>query len=160
MGHWSEFPAGLRLQLKLYPYRSVKGEPWAIPRKPLRESVVALVSSAGLILPGQKPFDKKIMGGDPSFREIPSDSTPKSMMDTHRSKSFDHRGYRRDPNLAFPLDRLKELAEEDVIGGVAPTHYSFMGSLTAVGRFVKGTAPEMVSRIKAQEVDAVLLVPV
>lgn len=160
MGDWREFRPILRAELKLYPYRQVKGNPWTPLSKPLAECRVALVSSAGLIGPDQAPFDKSILGGDPSFREIPADTSVSSLRDTHRSKSFDHRGYRADPNLAFPLDRLKELREEGFIGDVAPTHFSFMGSLTAVGRFMKTSAQTIVSRLKADQVDVALLVPV
>ncbi|MBI2061908.1 MAG: hypothetical protein HYT87_19385 [Nitrospirae bacterium] len=160
MGDWSEFPATLRVQLKLYPYRSVKDAPWSPLRKPLRECTVALISSAGFVRPDQTPFDKSALGGDSSFRELPADTDLAGLKDTHRSKSFDHSGYRRDPNLAFPLDRLKELVAEGFIGGIVDTHYSFMGSLTAVGKFVKATAPEIARRLVAQHADAALLVPV
>jgi D-proline reductase (dithiol) PrdB len=31
-------------------------------------------------------------------------------------------------NMAFPIDRLRELVEEKVIGSIAEYHYSFMGA--------------------------------
>lgn len=82
------------------------------------------------------------------------------MVDTHRSESFDHEGMHRDPNLAFPLDRLRELAEHGRIGSVNRRHLSFMGSITAPGRLVRDTAPEAARRLVADGVDAALLVPV
>jgi D-proline reductase (dithiol) PrdB len=42
--------------------------------------------------------------------------------------NFDRTGLQEDWNVAFPLERLKELAADGVIGSVAETHYSFMGA--------------------------------
>jgi D-proline reductase (dithiol) PrdB len=134
--------------------------PWAPLKKPLHQCKLALVSSAGLVLPGQPPFDKKIKGGDPSFREIPADADVKSFLDTHRSESFDHTGLRRDPNLAFPLERVRELAARGRIGSVNRRHLSFMGSITAPGRFVRDTLPPAASWLIQDGVDVALLVPV
>jgi D-proline reductase (dithiol) PrdB len=47
---------------------------------------------------------------------------------SHVSINHDRNGYRRDLNVIYPIDRLRELAEEGVIGSVADTHFSVMGS--------------------------------
>jgi len=73
---------------------------------------------------------------------------------------FDHAGIRQDPNLAFPLDRLRELAALGRIGSVAPRHLSFMGSITAPGRLIRDTAPEAARLFVEDGVQAALLVPV
>jgi len=52
------------------------------------------------------------------------------------------------------------LLEEGWIGSVSPLHFSFMGSVTAPGRLLKKTAPEVVQKLKDNRVDAVLLTPV
>ncbi|MFQ5689821.1 MAG: glycine/sarcosine/betaine reductase selenoprotein B family protein [Gemmatimonadota bacterium] len=160
MGELNEFSRKLRLYLRAYPWRRIDPVPWTPLRKPLSESRLALVSSAAFVLPDQEPFDESVLGGDVSFRQIPSDADPESLIDTHRSKSFDHTGMRTDPNLAFPLDRVRELAEAGRIGSVAPRHLSFLGSLTAPGRLVKRTAPEAAGWLVAGGVDVALLVPV
>jgi D-proline reductase (dithiol) PrdB len=82
------------------------------------------------------------------------------LVDTHRSHSFDHSGMRRDPNLAFPIDRLRELSESGRIGQVNRRHLSFMGSLTATGAFVADTAPAAAKLFAGDGVDVALLVPV
>ncbi len=69
-------------------------------------------------------------------------------------------GIERDKNLALPLDRLRELKQEDVIGEVAKRHYSLMGSITAPGRLMSITAPEIGRSLAEDRVDAVLLTPV
>lgn len=160
MGDLDEFSLPVRLFLRAYPWRRVDPVPWAPLRRPLAQARVALVSSAGFVLPGQPPFDERVRGGDPSFRWLPGDTDLRDLVETHRSESFDHAGIRRDPNLAFPLDRLRELAAAGRIGEVAPRHLSFMGSITAPGRFVRDTLPEAASALVADGVEAALLVPV
>jgi len=121
---------------------------------------VALVSSAALVAPGQAPFDDSVRGGDPTFRILASDVDLSALRETHRSHSFDHAGIREDPNLAFPLDRIRELEARGRIGSVAPRHISFMGSILAPGRFVRDSVPRMAEVLADDHVDVALLVPV
>jgi len=160
VGDLSEFSLPVRLFLRAYRWRVVDPVPWAPLRVPLARARLALVSSAGFVLPSQKPFDESLRGGDPSFREIPFDTDPATLVDTHRSESFDHAAMRRDPNLAFPLARVRELAERGRIGAPNHRHWSFMGSLTAPGRFVAKTLPRLAAAAVADGVTAALLVPV
>lgn len=160
MGDLTEFSLPLRLFLKAYPWRRIDPVPWTPLSKPLSACRVALVSSAGFVLPSQQPFDEERRGGDPSFREIPGDVDVQTLVDTHRSESFDHAGLHRDPNLAFPLDRLRELQESGRVGQVNGRHLSFMGSQTATGRFVNETAPRAAQDLAEDGVDVALLVPV
>jgi len=155
-----ELPLHYRAFLKAYRWRRIDPTPWAPLEKPLSAARLALVSSAGLTLPVQESFDDSIRGGDWSFRAIPSDVAADGFEDNHRSESFDHTGIRRDPNLAFPVDRVRELAERGTIGSVAPRHLSFMGSLTAPGRLVRDTAPRAAEVFVEDQVDVALLVPV
>ena len=160
MGDLNEFSLPVRLFLAAYRWRRIDPVPWTPLKRPLAESRLALVSSAGFVLPGQTPFNDAIKGGDWSFREIPSDADPKTLIDTHRSQSFDHTGLQRDPNLAFPLQRVLELAQTKRIGAVNHRHFSFMGSIIAPGRFVRESAPAMASALTKDGVDIALLVPV
>lgn len=155
-----EFSPVLRMFLRAYPWRQVRPVPWAPLRRPLAECRVALVSSAGFVLPTQAPFDASRRGGDASFRIVPGDVEVETLVDTHRSESFDHTGMRRDPNLALPIERLRELDQAGRIGSVSDRHLSFMGSITAPGRLVRETAPEAARRLVEDGVDAALLVPV
>jgi len=82
------------------------------------------------------------------------------MRDTHRSGSFDHSGVQADPNLAFPLDRLRELVAEGTIGSVNQRHFSMMGSITLPQRLCEESAPAVASMLEADGVDAVLLIPI
>jgi D-proline reductase (dithiol) PrdB len=160
VGDLREFSLPIRLFLRGYPWRRIDPVPWAPLRRPLRECRLALVSSAGFVAPGQAPFDPSLRGGDVSFRDIPADADPATLVDTHRSESFDHAAMRRDPNLAFPIERVRELAARGRIGSVNHCHLSFMGSILAPARLVRGTAPDAARRLVADGVDVALLVPV
>jgi len=160
MGDLSEFQTGMRLFLKAYPWRRIDPVPWTPLRRPLAESKLALVSSAGFAMPDQEPFDRSRRGGDPSFREIPSDADPSILVDCHRSQTFDHSGVQRDANLAFPLDRARELVASGRIASLARHHLSFMGGITAPARLTRQTAPAAISGLVADGVDVALLVPV
>lgn len=160
LGERSEFSLSVQLFLKAYPWRRIDPVPWTALSKPLADCRLALVSSAGFILPGQEPFDNSRRGGDPSFREIPGDTSVSNLVDTHRSAAFDHQGMREDPNLAFPLDRMRELVDAGRIGSLNHRHLSFMGSITAPGRLIRDTAPEAAQRLVDDCVDAAVLVPV
>ncbi|HEX7408875.1 MAG TPA: glycine/sarcosine/betaine reductase selenoprotein B family protein [Candidatus Binatia bacterium] len=160
MGSIDEFSLSVRLFLKAYRWRRIDPVPWTPLAQPLSQCRLAVVSSAGFVAPGQPAFDSSVRGGDVSFRDIPSEIDVQTLVDTHRSESFDHTGLREDPNLAFPIDRVRELAERGRIGSVNHRHLSFMGSITAPGRLVRDTAPEVARRLVADGVDVALLVPV
>lgn len=160
MGSFDEFSLKVRLFLKAYPWRRIEPVPWTPLRQPLAGSRLALVSSAGFILPGQERFQANLAGGDGSFREIPAYVDVSALIDAHRSPSFDHSGMDSDPNLAFPIDRARELAAAGRIGAVNHRHLSFMGSITAPGRLVRDHAPEAARRLREDGVDVALLVPV
>ncbi len=161
MGDTSEFSLTVRLFLKTYSWRKIDPVPWTPLKKLLSQCKLALVSSAGFVLPSQQPFDGSYKGGDPSFREISSTADVKTLIETHRSESFDHTGLGKDPNVGFPIDRVRELAAAGRIGSLNHRHLSCMGSITAPGRLMKETAPPAVRKLVVEDsVDAALLVPV
>jgi len=160
MGSIREFSLDLRLFLKAYRWRRIDPVPWSPLRRPVRESRLALVSSAGFVLPGQTPFDTTVRGGDWSFREIDATASAATLRECHRSHAFDHAGIQADPNLGFPVDRVREMAADGRIASVNRRHISIMGSLTATGRFTKETVPQVAGLLRQDEVDIALLVPV
>ena len=160
MATYDDLPLWLRTTLKIYPWRKIEPVPRARLRRPISEARVALVTTAGVVPPGQAGFDGGVRGGDPSYRLVDHDVDLASLGDFHRSSSFDHAGITADRNLALPLDRLRELVTTGEIGEVAPRHLSFMGSITAPGRLVRDFAPEAADLLVRDEVDLALLVPV
>ncbi len=77
---------------------------------------------------------------------------------SHVSVNYDRTGYVQDINTILPIARLGEMANEGVIGSVAETHYSFMGATDPAA--MKPHADQVAGLLKADMVDAVLLVPV
>lgn len=150
----------LKIFMRGYPWRKLGEIAPATRVKPLADCRVALVSSAGLVAPGQQRYDFKVRGGDWSWRAIPGDVDVQSLTEHHRSDSWDHTGIEADRNMGMPVDRLRELAADGVIGEAAPRHVSVMGSITAPGRFIRKTVPEIVAALAADEVDVALMVPV
>ncbi len=125
---------------------------------------MALVSTAGLSSPPDPPFDMDFerahpTKGDPSWRRIPSTASSATVEANHLH--IDTGYIERDLNVALPLDRLRELAAEGVIGAVADTHYSFMGYQGNDTRVLEEkSAPEIASALRSEEIDLVLLAPV
>lgn len=127
---------------------------WVTPR-PLRESTVAIVTSAALFGVGDEAFGS----GDTSYRFI--DRERRDLILGHWSPNFDHAGIAMDLNVVFPIDRLDELAAAGTIGAVAPRHLSFAGNQpddVATIRF--DTGPAAAAALRADGVDVVLLTPV
>jgi D-proline reductase (dithiol) PrdB len=116
---------------------------------------VAIVSTAGLHVRGDRPFG----AGGMDYRVIPGNVTAGDLVMSHMSVNFDRSGFQEDWNVAFPLDRLNELARERVIGNVAAYHYSFMGAVSPVTSY-EAKAAEMAQLLRQDQVDAVLLSPV
>ena len=160
MASLDELSLSLRLFFRAYRWRKIDPVPWTPMRKRLQEAKLALITTAGMVQPGQPDFDEAVRGGDYSFREIADDADVSALTESHRSESFDHTGVRSDPNLALPLDRLHELVRVGKVGSANHRHLSFIGSITAPGRLVAQTAPQAAQILLDDRVDAVLLLPV
>jgi len=159
MARLSDLKLTHRLFVETYPFRTVDWSPGARLPKPLAQSKLALVSSAGVHLPGQPPFDLTFRGGDFSFRELPNTLDVRQLKIAQRSSDFDQTGAREDRNLVFPLDRFRELAERGEIGGLNGRQFSFMGSISAPGRLISDSAPRVAETLREDGVDAAFLVP-
>ena len=127
--------------------------PW-VEGPALSERRVAIVSSAGLVVRGDRVF----RGRDADYREIPATVLANNLLCSHISINFDRNGFQEDWNVVFPLDRLNELAAEGAIGSVAARHYSFMGATDPMQMVER--AAEVAGKLKADHVDAVLLTSV
>ena len=153
MARIEDIPQATREVVIAIPCPELPGQPWVTP-KPLAKSRIAMISSAALHRRTEMPF----AAGSPEFRELPSTLPAADIAMSHISINYDRPGFQRDINVAYPIDRLKELAAEGVIGSVAPTHYSVMGSTDPVT--MAATADGIAARLKQEGVDAVLLCPV
>ena len=115
----ADLPLKYRFLLRTYRWRRADAVPAARLRVPLRDARVALVTSAGFVMPGDAPFDLDLPGGDWSYRTIAGDADVATLDMHHKSDAFDAAPIAADRNVAFPLDRLRALAAEGAVGGVA-----------------------------------------
>ncbi len=136
-----------------------EGIPWTPVNKSLSESVVAIATTAGVHERHDIPFDMEDREGDPTFRVIHADRSVKDLMITH--DYYDHSDADRDINIVFPLERLRELEKEGIIGKVADRHYGFMGHILGrhIPTLINRSAPGVARRLKEDRVDVLLLTP-
>jgi len=125
-----------------------------VPGKPLAERRVAIISTAGL----HKRGDLAFRPGDGSYRVIPAETAANEMVMSHISVNFDRTGFQQDLNVVFPIDRLRDLVVDRTVGSMASVHYSFMGAFPPTA--AEPHAQHLAGLLKADKVDAVLLVPV
>ena len=149
-----QMPERERKHLKELPCPTFETNPW-VEGSPLSERRVAIVSTAGLHRRKDRPYTSE--PGD-YYRIIQGDIKAAELLMSHLSTNFDHTGFQQDWNVLFPIDRLREFAEEGIIGSVADFHYSFMGALDPMQ--MEHDARRLASVLKGDHVDALLLVPV
>ena len=127
---------------------------WVTPPS-VEEATVAIVSTAGL----HRRIDPPFTVGSLDYRLIPGDTQFDDLVLSHISANFDRSAFGEDPNIDFPIERLRDLASSGEIGGVARWHYSFMGAMPDPSQFEK--AGEEIGRLMAQDgVDIAFLVPI
>ena len=129
-------------------------QPW-VTGPPLAQRRVALITTAGLHLGDDRPFFRRTG----SYRVIPGDVTGHDLFMSHSSVNFDRTGFQQDVNVAFPIDRVRELADNGVIGSLATYHYSFMGAAVDP-EDLEPTAREVAGFLRDDGVDAAMLVPI
>lgn len=121
---------------------------------PLERCTVALVTTASLHHPEQDDFAAR----DTSFRVL--DPTRRDLQLGHWSPNFDMVGFAVDLNVAFPVDRLDELAADGRIGAVAPRHLAFAGNQFDLTGVRLDSGPAAAKLLRDDGVDAVVLTPV
>ena len=136
--------------------------PWMPLSKPLADCTVALISSGGIALKTDRPFDQEgerqnPWWGDPSYRVLPRMATAHDVgvYHLHIDPSF----ALQDLNCLLPLQRLLELEEAKVIGRSALHHYSFMGYILEPKTLLDESVPAIVRHLRDDQVDVVVLVP-
>jgi D-proline reductase (dithiol) PrdB len=133
---------------------SFVSHPW-VSGPPVRERRVAIVTTAGLHGRHDRPFSRD---PDDYYRIILGDVQSSDLVMTHMAISFDRTGFQGDWNVVFPIDRLREMEAEGIIGALVAFHYSY-GSIQA-----QADRPEPIREIawllKTDNVNGVLLFPV
>jgi D-proline reductase (dithiol) PrdB len=157
-------PPTLRALLKKeIPDNAYVGEiPWNPLKRPITETTFSIITSAGISLKTNQPFDMarekhEPLWGDPTYREIPKD-TPQDRIDAnhlHVETSF----IKEDMNVILPLTRFAELEEDGIIGRLAPTCYSFYGYQHDYSFLLEKSMPTVAAKMHDEGVEAVVLTP-
>lgn len=141
------------------PYRWTINEGASITplRKPLAQCRIALLTSGGVSRKDDAPFNPQARN-DLRLDAVKRDTAPHFF--AINDDYYNHADADRDINCIFPIERLRELAAESVIGEVAPHHYSgFMGRIYIRSTVVNEAAPALARRLRDESVDAFVLVP-
>lgn len=121
--------------------------------KDLATATVTLVSATGVFGPDHEPFPAEDPG-DVTYRVIDGPTETSTLRIVHGH--YDHSEADTDPNIVFPLDTLRELAAEGVIGAVNDKHYSY-GFTTRLKELYDTTFPEIADKIERSKTKLVLL---
>jgi D-proline reductase (dithiol) PrdB len=151
LAYWVGKVAG-GLQLRLERLRPSGEIPWTPLRRPIAQATVAIVTTGGVHLCTDRPFELRT---DASFRAIPRSASSADLCITH--EHYDRRDALRDLNLIFPLERLLELEAEGIVGRVADVHYSF--GFTQDPRDLLAPGCKLGRLLAQAHVDLVILVP-
>jgi D-proline reductase (dithiol) PrdB len=155
MPRLDRLPQISRNNLLTFPAQVNDTAPFARPAKPLAACRLAIVTTAGVHVRGDRLFTP----GDQTYRVIPSEAPAVDIVQSHTSIGFDRVAIMRDINVSFPIDRLRELVARGELGGLGPSHYSFMGAQREVARIESQSGPEVARRLVADGVDAALITP-
>ena len=148
-----DLPPTKRETMEIYPVPSFDTSPW-VNGPPLSKRTVTLISTAGLILRGERPVTPR----DTRYRIIPHDIDANDVLMSHVSVNFDRSGFQQDLNVVLPRDPLQALAANGEIARVADTHYAFMGATEA--HKLEPSARKLATELKGKGVDTALLLPV
>jgi D-proline reductase (dithiol) PrdB len=149
----------VRAWIKLESHRLI---PWTPLAKPLRDCTVALLSTAGIALKTDRPFDQEgerrnPWWGDPSYRVIPATVCTQDIRIFHMHINASYAG--QDMNCLLPVERLRELAGAGLIRNAAPSHYSIMGYQLDPRELLENSIPEIIMRLRSEQVDLLVLLP-
>lgn len=146
--------------------RAYKDFEWVVnasPSKinPLKPSIdqakIALVTTAGVHRKSDQPFDITNPLGDHTYRVIPAEAALESLMLSH--VGYNIKKISQDINCVFPLERMRELKNEGIIGKLNERHFSFMGYTPITQPLLHETAPQVAAQLREDAVDLVLLFP-
>lgn len=141
-----------------YPYR--RQPPPELHRlgKPLSQARVALITTAGLTLEGQPPFDMKTPLGDASFRLLPHTAPAEAFV--LGPVGYDRTGIDADLEVALPRRALDRLVARGLVGRAAEHHLGFMGYVPFTRPLIRESAVAAAEVLLAQGVEVAVLGPV
>ena len=146
--------------------------PFAKLEKPIGEAVLGLITSSGHFVDGDAPtilgvenisqreVVRRIMElvkAAPILSSIPTDTPLEKLRIRHGG--YDITPALKDPGVTFPIAALINLANQNAIGNLYPTAWSFVGTCSQ-SRIMKHEGPAWVEEMVHGGLEALLLVPV
>ncbi len=135
--------------------RNTTPPPFVPLRKPVSASRLTLIASGGVYVAGQVAFHHK---DDLSLRIIDTDTPASALRTSHFA--YDQSDARADPNVVFPKDTLQRLVRAGVLGALATRAYTFMGGIYSARKVRELLAPALIQRLREDQTELALLVPV
>ena len=146
----------VRKKYPLFEYTIFSDTPVTPLLKPLHDCKLALLTTGGLHLKTDPPFNTRHKEGDCSYRMLPGDMEHKDILVSHGS--YDHKFINEDINCVFPIDRMREYVKKGTIKSLSEEHYSFMGHIYVTDKLLEN-ARKVGKRLKKLGVDIALLTP-
>ncbi len=147
LNQWEEILTD-RLELPM----AFDAAPWSPFTKPLSQARIAVLTTGGIYVDGQQPFN---VDGDWSYRAIPLDTPLEDFRVAHTH--YDTTGVAEDVDAVFPIHRLQELAAAGRVGQAHSPTLSFMGYIYDVAGLIEVSAPEAAQRLKDEGVDGAVI---
>lgn len=133
--------------------------PWATLKKPLNESKFTFITTAGVHLKKDHPFNMSDKDGDATYRIFAFDTDPSDLMITH--DYYNHSDADRDINVVLPLDALKDCLNQKIMGSFSDSVYSFMGHIEGknIKKLIRDSCRELSQILLKEQVDVAIVSP-
>ncbi len=156
---YTRFPWLVRRWVRRSDFIHFTDSPWTLLQREVNNSRLALIATGGVHIKSQPSFNMLDPDGDPTFREIPSNTAIHDLTITHNY--YDHTNADRGINIVFPIERVQELKTAGDIGDVNHRHFSFMGHIRGrhIDTLINDVVPNVARILKNDSVDIVILTP-
>ncbi|CEG24092.1 D-proline reductase subunit gamma [Planococcus massiliensis] len=134
-----------------------QGSPETVLAKPLTECKIALITTAGVHLKTDRPFDVDNPAGDPTYRLIPAAAQEEELTVTHIY--YNTKFAKTDPTIVFPLPQLRELKDKGSIHSLADVNIGLNGGILDTSNVEQEAIPQVMALFENEQVDIALLVP-
>ena len=152
--HYIDLVSSVTTSLPPLPIAELGPPPLTRPRKRLEESRIVIVTSAGVRQKSEPAFAPV---NDLTFRKLDATIPSTDLAPSHPTPV--RKPAEQDINVVYPIDRLRELGDAGLIGGVTSFHISYLGTIKKLTDLVTNLAPAMVTAAKEAQADGALLVP-
>lgn len=146
-----------RINWNVYSYIKNSNSPQSTGIDLSISKLIFISSAGGYLSSNDTPFDAGNWLGDYSIRTFPISTNFNNIRYSH--DHYDTTAVKQDAQVLLPLNHLKSMVEENIIGEICDTVISFMGYQPDVNNVITKTIPAILDIVKKEKVDAALLVP-